>query len=166
MQISLFFDDMFFLMMFSDSCERAIQPPKGVMAHSLRMTASASYCLHKGYTFQTVPEVSPGEHHRPELDSVGVCLYFPFLSLSPVQCSEPTGLLGHVAPHPGGRGSVCHCKHLQFPAADLTVHREFAPGTAADLAGTDASGHPKIPVHILPRAARLCEWPKSAVLLL
>ena len=93
--------------------------------------------------------------------------HFPSVPFSsPVQRPQPPRLLGHVAPHSGGRSVICDRKHLQLPAPHLPVHCELSPGAPADLAGEDAPGHSKVPVHILPRAAGLCERPESAVLLL
>lgn len=128
--------------------------------------AYSSCCHLKAYTFQRVAEVDPRELCRAEFDSVSMCAYFAFISVSSVQCSEPMGIMGHVAPHPGGRGIICYCKHLQFPPPDLSVHCQFSPGASADISGKDASGHPEVLVHLLPRAASFCKWPKSAVLLL
>lgn len=111
-------------------------------------------------------EVDPRKPCRIEFDSVSMCVYFAFISVSSVQCSEPTGIMGHVAPHSGGRGFIRNCKHLQFPPPDLSVHCQFSPGASADISGKNAPGHPKVLIHILPRAASFCKWPKSTVLLL
>lgn len=57
--------------------------------------------------------------------------------------------MGDVAPDAGGRGSVCHCEHFQFPATHLAFHSQLPSRASADLLGKDASGHPEVPLHLL-----------------
>ncbi len=78
------------------------------------------------------------------------------LSLLTVQWLQTQGNLGNVAPHTSGWGSVRHRQHLQLSTSYLTLHGQFSPRSFADIIRTDASGHPEVPLHLLPGVACLC----------
>ncbi len=78
------------------------------------------------------------------------------LSLLTVQWLQTQGNLGNVAPHTSGRGSFRHRQHLQLSTSYLALHGQFSPRSFADIIRTDASGHPEVPLHLLPGVACLC----------